>query len=65
MRKTCTDRAYNMKKRLSEDERVLQERMNMFYSNKSDILEEIAKEKSHIRETKHLSTDADSSTDAI
>ena len=45
MRKTCTDKVYNMKKRLVEEVGDLQERINMFYSNKNDVLEEIAKEK--------------------
>ena len=45
MRKTCTDKVYNMKKRLLEEVGDLQERINMFYSNKNDVLEEIAKEK--------------------
>ena len=44
MRKTCSDYAYSLKKRLCKEEEDLQERINMFYSNKSDILEEIAKE---------------------
>ena len=34
-----------MNKHLEDKEGDLQERINMFYSNKSDILEEIAKEK--------------------
>ena len=33
------------KKRLIEEERDLQERINTFYSNKSDVIEEIIKEK--------------------
>ena len=45
MRKTCTDKVYNMKKSLREELSDLQERINMFYSNINKILEEIFKEK--------------------
>ena len=33
MRKTCTDKVYNMKKSLREELSDLQERINMFFSN--------------------------------
>ena len=45
MKKTCSDRIFDMKRRLWEEERDLKERINLFYSKKREVLEEIAQEK--------------------
>ena len=45
MKKTCSDRIFDMKRRLREEERDLKERINLFYSKKREVLEEIAQEK--------------------
>ena len=45
MKKTCSDRIFDMKRRLREEERDLKERINLFYSKKREVLEKIAQEK--------------------
>ena len=63
MKSKCSDNIYYRSKDLTDDGYDLMERLNVFYSKKKKLENDIKKEKSRIRETPTLSTDADSRTD--